>query len=98
MPSNKETSAHYFDYKVADMDEILTPNFIGRHPKNKHTWNLAKHKEYWTDRTPPGVTILNQIEEGDIVAVRVSFGEVEAMQFQRFEDGKIAEIWEMYST
>jgi len=24
--------------------------------------------------------------------------EVEAMQFKRFEDGKIAEIWEFYDT
>lgn len=98
MSSNKETSARYFNYQVAEMDGILTPDFIGRHPKNTHTWNLTKHKEHWSNRTPPNVTILNQIEEGDLVAVRAKAGDFEFMQFQRFEDGKIAEIWEMYST
>jgi hypothetical protein len=93
---NKKTSARYFNYRPDEMDEILTPNFIGRHPKNAHTWNLEQHKKYWTDRKA-NVTIHQQIAEGDWVAVRVSTGDIEMMQLQRFEGAKIAEIWEMYS-
>ena len=97
MSSNKETSKRYFNYNPKEMDEILTPDFIGRHPRNEHTWDLAKHKEYWADRSQPNISILHQIEEGDFVAVRAKTGDFEFTQFQRFEDGKIAEIWEMYS-
>ena len=98
MPSSKkETSARYFDYNTAEMDKILTSDFIGRHPKNSHTWNLEQHKKYWSELTVEA-TVHEQIEEGDWVAVRVSIGETEIMQFQRFENGKIAEILEMYTT
>ena len=97
MPSLKETSIRYFEYNVAEMDEILTPDFIGRHPRNEHTRDLAGHKKFWADRARPNVTILHQVEEDDLVAVRVKMGDFEITQFQRFEDGKIVEIWEMYS-
>ena len=97
MSSNKETSKRYFNYNTAEMDEILTPDFIGRHPRNEFTWDLAKHKNHWAGRTQPNVTILQQITEGDFVAVRAKNGDFEFTQFQRFEGGKIAEIWEMYS-
>ena len=97
MNKNKKTSARYFDYRPEEMDAILTEDFIGRHPKNVHTWNLEQHKAFWADRNVK-VTIHQQIAEGDWVAVRVSINDSEMMQFQRFEDGKIAELWEMYST
>ena len=96
LDENKRTSARYFNYDVAEMDEILTPDFIGRHPKNAHTWNLEQHKAYWTDRSATA-TVHQQVAEGNWVAVKVTNGEFEVMQFQRFENGKIAELWETYS-
>ncbi len=61
---NKKVSARYFNYNTDEMDEILTPDFIGRHPKNAHTWNLEEHKTYWSGRTATA-TIHEQIAEGD---------------------------------
>jgi ketosteroid isomerase-like protein len=98
---NKKVSARYLDYDPSRMDEILTPGFIGRHARNKHTWDLESHKKFWTDLTAK-VTIHSQTAEGDFVATRFTTAltyngkqlDLEGMNLMRFENGKIAELWE----
>jgi len=99
---NKEVVARYHELKADDVDVILTKDFIGRNEKSKFTWNLEKHKSYLSNGAFKKDSIFQQVAEGNWVATwfvrtldwqgkRVKF---EAMQFKRFENGKIAEIYE----
>ena len=98
---NKKVSARYLDYDPSRMDEILTPGFIGRHARNEYTWDLESHKKFWSDLTAK-VTIHSQTAEGDFVATRFTSAlshdgkpfSFEGMNLMRFENGKIAELWE----
>ncbi|GEM_PF-2464579 len=99
---NKEIAAKYHELNPANIDAILTANFIGRNEKSRHTWNRENHRQYLTNGRYKVDSIFYQIAEGDWVATRffrrmewqgdtVTF---EGMHFKRFENGKIAEIWE----
>ena len=84
------------------MEEILTPDFVGRGNRAGFRWNRDQHRTYWTTNRGVVDTIHAQIAEGDWVATRftrsgVHQGQqfaIEYMQLKRFKDGKIAEIWE----
>jgi len=99
---NKEIATKYHDLNPANIDAILTVNFIGRNEKSRHTWDRESHRKYLTNGSYKVDSIFYQIAEGDWVATRffrrgewqgdtVTF---EMMHFKRFENGKIAEIWE----
>jgi uncharacterized protein (TIGR02246 family) len=100
---NKNTAALYHELNPDDMDAILTEDFIGRNEKSRMTWTKEEHKNYWTNNRGAATDkIFHQIAEGDWVATWFARtmeweGEMttfEAMHFKRFENGKIAEIWE----
>ena len=100
---NKKTAALYHDLNPDDMDAILTEDFIGQNEKRRFTWTLENHKNYWTNnRGTASDTIFQQVSEGEWVATWFArtadwSGDIvtyEMMHFKRFEDGKIAEIWE----
>jgi len=99
---NKKVATIYHDLKAENIDAILTEDFIGRNEKGRHTWNRENHRNYLSNGNYKKDVILNQVAEGDWVATRFERtmdwnGEritFEAMQFKRFKDGKIAEIWE----
>lgn len=100
---NKLVSEMYHELDPENMDEILTEDFIGRNERSRNTWTKKIHKEYWSNNK--GVAsdkIIMQVAEGNWVATwftrsgewEGSFIEMELMQFKRFENGKISEIWE----
>lgn len=100
---NKHVSEMYHELNPDNMDDILSNDFIGQNEHSRFTWNKEGHKNYWsTNRGLATDKIYHQIAESNWVAtwfVRTfeQNGEtisVEMMQFKRFEDGKIAEIWE----
>ena len=99
---NKEIAVKYHQLNPNDIDVILTDNFIGRHEKNQFTWNREDHRNWLTNGRYKEDSIFHQIAEGDWVATRLlrilewngDTVKVEAMHFKRFENGKIAEIWE----
>jgi len=99
---NKEIATKYHDLNANDVDSILTVNFIGRNAKNLFTWNRENHREYLSNGLYKKDSIIQQVAEGDLVATRFvrtmdytgDTVKVEVMHFKRFENGKIAEIWE----
>ena len=99
---NKKVATIYHELNAENIDKILTEDFIGRAEKDRFTWNRENHRTYLSNGNYKKDVILHQVAEGDWVAThfertmdwngeRVS---VVAMQFKRFEKGKIAEIWE----
>ena len=100
---NKNVARMYHDLNQDDVEEILTADFIGRHPTG-YTWNRDSHKEFVTNALTD--TIHEQIAEGDWVATRFTRTgtvgnrplHVETMHFKRFRDGKIAEVWEYFDS
>jgi hypothetical protein len=103
---NKDMATKYHELNPANIDAILTVNFIGRNEKSRHTWNRENHRIYLTNGNYKVDSIFYQIAESDWVATRffrrmewqgdtVTF---EGMHFKRFENGKIAEIWEYGDT
>ena len=100
---NKKTAALYHKLNPDDIDALLTDDFIGRNEKDRMTWTKEQHRNYWTNNRDIATDrIRHQVAEGDWVATWFSrTGEWEGepttwemMHFKRFEDGKIAEIWE----
>ena len=99
---NKKIAVKYHQLNPDDIDVILSDNFIGRHEKSLFTWNRENHRQYLTNGIYKEDSIFHQIAEGDWVATRFfrkiewngDTVKVEAMHFKRFENGKIAEIWE----
>ncbi|MGW8317025.1 MAG: nuclear transport factor 2 family protein [Bacteroidales bacterium] len=100
---NKLVSARYHELDPGNMDEILTEDFIGRNEKSRMTWTLEQHKNFWSSNTVDAKDVIyRQIAEGDWVATWfkrtwIQDGnplEYEMMHFKRFENGKIAELWE----
>ena len=99
---NKKTATIYHELNPENVDIILTEDFIGRTEKNMFTWDRENHRNYLTNGVYKRDSIFQQVAEGNWVATRF-FREmdrqgkrikVEGMHFKRFEDGKIAEIWE----
>jgi len=103
---NKKTAAIYHELDAENIDMILTGDFIGQTEKGRHTWNREDHRTYLTNGTYKRDSIFHQVAEGNWVATRFfrdmlwngDTVQVEAMHFKRFEDGKIAEIWEYGDT
>ncbi|MCU0473668.1 MAG: ester cyclase [Bacteroidales bacterium] len=103
---NKEIAVKYHNLNADDIEAILSDNFIGRNEKSRFTWNRENHREYLTNGIYKEDSIFYQIAEGDWVATRFfRKGEwkgdtvkYEMMHFKRFENGKIAEIWEYGDT
>ena len=104
--TNKKVARLYHDLNPDDIEEILTPDFIG-HGSKGLTWNRDSHGEFW--RTPSlkvKDAVHEQVAEGDWVATRFTrTGTNEGkpvnediMNFKRFADGKIAELWEVFSS
>ena len=102
---NKEVARRYQDYRPEEIDDILTPDFVGhgRLPDGgDFSWTRDKHRQYWEARrgeSPAPYRVFQQIAEGDLVATRmVSREGIELMSFKRFVGGRITELWEMYDT
>ena len=99
---NKRISTLYHQLNAGDVDIILTEDFIGGDEQRRRSWNREDHRNYLSNGIYKKDSILNQVAEGDWVATRVvrtmdwngKRVSVEAMQFKRFEKGKISEIWE----
>lgn len=99
---NKKTAALYHELKPENINLILAEDFIGRTEKNRHTWSRENHRNYLSNGNYKRDSIFQQVADGNWVATRF-FREIdyqgakvkfEAMHFKRFENGKIAEIWE----
>ena len=101
--ANRKIAAKYHDLNPDNIDVIFTEAYVG-HGENGHTWNREDHREYLSNGRYKVDIISHQIAEGDWVATMFartmeSEGDtisVPAMHFKRFEDGKIAEVWEYY--
>ena len=99
---NKRIAAEYHDLNPDNVNKILTEDFIGRHEQNKDTWNRESHREFLNNNPEMEDTIYVQIGEGDWVATRLTRTinlngknvKIDGMHFKRFQNGKIAEIWE----
>jgi ketosteroid isomerase-like protein len=103
---NLNTASSYHELKEEDIDAILTADFTGRNEKSRFTWNRDDHHNYLGNDSYKRDSIFQQIADGNWVATRF-FREmdwqgqrvhVEMMHFKRFEEGKIAEIWEYGDT
>jgi hypothetical protein len=101
---NRDVCTRYHDFRVEEMDGILTQGLIGHGPKGA-TWTLEMHKKYWqTHRDQTHDAIIAQVAEGNTVATRFirqgTHGgkrfKAAGMSFNRFEGAKIAEIWEIW--
>lgn len=104
---NINTSIAYHQLDPANINDILTDDFIGRNEKSRNTWNKQNHIDFWTEhKETASDSIYGQLAQGNWVATMFDRKmryqgkdiEAESMQFKRFEDGKIAEIWEFYDT
>ena len=100
---NLETSEKYHELNSENMDEILTPDFLGQGLGSDFKWNLEKHKEYWSkNKNTMEDTIQEQFGAGDKVCTRfirkgIWKGKnvtVDFLHLKTFRDGKIAHIWE----
>jgi hypothetical protein len=99
---NKRISTLYHQLNAGDVDIILTEDFIGGDEQRRRSWNREDHRNFLSNGIYKKDSILNQVAEGDWVATRLvrtmdwngKRVRVEAMQFKRFEKGKISEIWE----
>jgi ketosteroid isomerase-like protein len=106
LQKNKEIAVKYHNLNPDDIETILSTNFIGRNEKSRFTWNKENHREYLSNGIYKVDSIFYQIAEGDWVATRFLRNmeyngdtvKVEIMHFKRFENGKIAEIWEYCDT
>ena len=102
---NKRVARLYHEFKPEDIDQILTPDFVGHgnNPGSGFDWDREAHRRYWSSEQSQGVrdAILELIAEGAFVAVRSTRlftyqgrkVQAEMMRLMRFVDGKIAEIW-----
>ena len=102
LEENKRIATLYHELKPENVDSILADNFIGRTEKDRHTWTKENHRNYLSNGIYKKDSIFHQVAEGNWVATRfcrtMDYNgkriTVEAMHFKRFENGKIAEIWE----
>ena len=102
---NKRVARRYHDLNPDEVEEILTPDFIGH--QIGFTWDRERHKQVWSKEEWRAFkdTIREQIAEGEWVATHFTRSgpwegkhvEGDMMQFKRFEGGKIAELWEIHN-
>ena len=99
---NLAISETYHQLDPDDVDNILTDDFVGR-DEIGGTWTKARHKIAWTENVRAASdSIIHQMANGNYVTTRfLRSGAIngkkisgEALQVKRFEDDKIAEIWE----
>jgi len=100
---NLNTSATYHKLNPEDINNILTDDFIGRNEHSRHTWTKENHQNYWSNNKGTATdTIFYQVANGNWVATmferraKMNGRDIQGqgMHFKRFENGKIAEIWE----
>ena len=103
---NMKIATLYHELEAENVDKILTDDFVGQNEKGRHTWDKENHRNYLSNGKFKRDSIYHQIAEGDWVATSF-FREMvwdgdtvkfQAMHFKRFENGKIAEIWEYADT
>lgn len=104
---NRRIASLYHELKPENIDEILTDDFIGHWENDRFTWNKEDHRNFVKNN---GMnmkdTIYNQVVEGNWVSTRFKrTGKYQGrdanaviMQFKRFQDGKIAEIYEYFDS
>ncbi|MEX2369651.1 MAG: hypothetical protein WD578_01505 [Bacteroidales bacterium] len=100
--TNHQAALLYHELNPLHADSILTKDFIGQREKNLYTWDFDDHKKYLANGRFKRDSVYQQVTEGDWVATRFfrecRFGQdtviMQMMHFKRFENGKIAEIWE----
>ena len=98
---NMMVSDTYHQLNPEDIDEILTDDFVGW-DEIGGKWTKQEHKAFWNVNKDLADSIIYQMANGNLVATsfkrsgKLNGEEVngEAMQFKRFENGKIAELWE----
>ena len=101
--ANKKIATKYHDLNPDNIDVIFTEDFIGR-GENGHTWNREDHREYLSNGRYKVDSIFRQIAEDDWAATMFTRTmeyqgdtiSLPVMHFKRFENGKIAEVWEYY--
>lgn len=99
---NKKVAEKYHELKAENVKAILCDDFVGRNEKSRRTWDAASHEQYLSNGIFKQDSIFQQVGEGDWVATRfvrtTDYNgkriKVEMMQFKKFRNGKIAEIWE----
>jgi hypothetical protein len=97
---NEEVSRLYHELKPENVENILADDFVG-HFNASSTWSKENHFAFISSTTVKD-TISGQIAEGNWVATSfhrtgiLDGKEVQGdmMQFKRYENGKIAEIFE----
>ena len=103
---NKRISSMYHDTNPDNVDMILTEEFSGFNEEYGNTWNKENHRNFLTNHPEIKDTVYNQIGEGDLVATRFTRSmnyqgknvNIDVLHIKRFQDGKIAEIWEYSDT
>jgi len=98
---NFETSNVYHELNPENVEDILADDFVG-HFNKEFDWDREAHHNFISTNTTMQDTITYQFSRGNWVATAfhrigtLNGQEVKAdvMQLKRFEDGKIAEIFE----
>ena len=101
----KRIAAKYHELNPESIDEILTPDFVGHHPWPGGTWDRESHRRTWSEHRDIVDTIHEQVAEGGWVATRFTRSgiwkgahrELDMMQFKRFVEDRIGELWELYN-
>jgi predicted SnoaL-like aldol condensation-catalyzing enzyme len=98
---NKRIAVKYHEFNPDDVDTLLAANFIGH--TNNRIWNRESNLQA---RDNKGIEdkIVDIVAENDLVAIKfIRKGEfkgesisIDVMQFMRFENAKISEIWEIF--
>jgi ketosteroid isomerase-like protein len=109
---NGRIASLYHELKPENVDAILTDDFIGHWENDRFTWKKEDHRSFLTSNAENSNnisvkdSIYNQVIDGNWAATRfVRSGSyqgrkmnVQMMQFKRFQDGKIAEIYEYFDS
>ncbi|MEQ8881441.1 MAG: nuclear transport factor 2 family protein [Cyclobacteriaceae bacterium] len=102
MQLNLAASETYHKLNPDKVDHLLTDDFSG-HDEIGGSWDRGSHKDFLTsNKGNMSDSIIFQMANGNIVATtfkrkgKLNGKDVngEAMQYKRFQNGKIAEIWE----
>ncbi len=96
----------YHELKPENVDEILTDDFMGRWEKDRFTWDKESHRNFLTNNTTMKDSVFSQVVDGNWASTRFMRSgtyqgrnvSAEIMQFKRFQDGKIAEIYEYFDS
>jgi hypothetical protein len=103
---NRKVARLYHEYGPGDIDNILTPDFVGHSnkPGSGFDFNREDHRRFWSSEGNQEIREIlhEQVAEGGFVAIRLTRTgtyqgrdiQAEMMRMIRFEDGRIAEIWE----